>query len=75
MDMVPFPVSASPEYAGDTRSSLTNFSNLSVVSMHATALEVCYSVYGETPTTSDAIERFYEADASERFLAACQVQN
>ena len=39
---------------------------------HATALEVCDFVYGnanhnqETPASLDAVERFYEANASER---------
>jgi hypothetical protein len=40
---------------------------MSVVSLHATALEVCDFVYGESdyPTPLDSIERFYEASASE----------
>jgi len=33
------------------------------LSLHATALEICQSVYGEHPTSYDAIERFYEASA------------
>jgi len=39
--------------------------NLSVVSRHATALEVCDIVYGnsESATSLDAVERFYEANA------------
>lgn len=47
------------------RLSLTGQSSLSVVSLHTTALEICQSVYGEQPSTYDAIERFYEASASE----------
>ena len=42
-------------------------STLSVVSRHATALEVCDIVYGNSESTVslDAVERFYEANASE----------
>jgi hypothetical protein len=42
-------------------------STLSVVSRHATALEVCDMVYGnsESEVSLDAVERFYEANASE----------
>jgi hypothetical protein len=39
-------------------------STSSVVSVHATALEVCESVYGEHPISHDALERFYESSAS-----------
>lgn len=38
--------------------------NLPVISMRATALEVCYSVYGENATSIDAVDRFYESNAS-----------
>lgn len=40
---------------------------MSVVSRHATALEVCDIVYGnsESAMSLDAVERFYEANASE----------
>ncbi|KAJ7584363.1 hypothetical protein C8J56DRAFT_789541 [Mycena floridula] len=55
MSLIPFPVA---------QSNLTSLSNLSVVSIHATALDVCFAVYGETSTSTDVIERFYEADAS-----------
>ncbi|KAF8638540.1 hypothetical protein AX17_002083 [Amanita inopinata Kibby_2008] len=41
----------------------TNYSNLPMISMRATALEVCYSVYGENATSLDAVDRFYEANA------------
>jgi len=37
--------------------------NLPVISMRATALEVCYSVYGENATSIDAVDRFYESNA------------
>jgi len=43
----------------------TNFTNMSMVSLHATALEVCHSVYGDDPVSLDTIDRFYEASASE----------
>lgn len=36
-----------------------------MVSTRATALDVCYSVYGETGMSADAVDRFYEANASE----------
>ncbi|KAF9023180.1 hypothetical protein BDP27DRAFT_1073838 [Rhodocollybia butyracea] len=39
-------------------------STSSVVSVYATALEVCESVYGEHPISHDALERFYESSAS-----------
>jgi hypothetical protein len=43
--------------------------NMSVVSLQATALEVCDFVYGdgEVPTTVDTIDRFYESSASKHF--------
>ncbi|KAF9266236.1 hypothetical protein L218DRAFT_956601 [Marasmius fiardii PR-910] len=51
---VPFP--AEP----DTQPS----PNLSVISaMHASSLDICQSVYGETPSSQDAVERFYEHNA------------
>lgn len=38
--------------------------NLSIIStMHASSLDICQSVYGETPSSQDAIERFYEPNA------------
>lgn len=42
-------------------------SNLSIISIRATALDVCYSVYGETPMSMDAIDRFYETSASKLY--------
>ena len=42
----------------------SNYPNLPVISMRATALEVCYSVYGENATSIDAVDRFYESNAS-----------
>ncbi|KAF9006736.1 hypothetical protein BDQ17DRAFT_1239048 [Cyathus striatus] len=44
----------------------TNHSELSATSIppsRATALDVCYSVYGETPSTEDVVDQFYEANA------------
>ncbi|KIY46474.1 hypothetical protein FISHEDRAFT_47240, partial [Fistulina hepatica ATCC 64428] len=39
-------------------------SDLSLVtSVHATAVEVCHVVYGDTPASLSTIERFYEPDA------------
>jgi hypothetical protein len=42
-------------------------SNMSVVSLHATALEVCDFVYGDNdmPAPLDAIDHFYETSASQ----------
>ncbi|KAJ3878363.1 hypothetical protein F5051DRAFT_328118 [Lentinula edodes] len=47
------------------RLSLAGESTLSVVSLHSTSLEICEMVYGEHSTSYDAVERFYEASASE----------
>ncbi|KAJ7682094.1 hypothetical protein DFH06DRAFT_1160207 [Mycena polygramma] len=48
------------------RQSLSNHSNMSIVSAtHATAVDVCATMYGENSATSDAVERFYESSASE----------
>ncbi|KAJ7771038.1 hypothetical protein DFH07DRAFT_804579 [Mycena maculata] len=47
-----------------TRHSLSNHSTLSVVSAtHATAVDVCTTMYGESTASSDAVERFYEPSA------------
>ena len=48
-----------------TRSTRHSLSEMSMVSTRATALDVCYSVYGETGMSTDAVDRFYEANASE----------
>ncbi|KAK0206965.1 hypothetical protein DFS33DRAFT_1318124 [Desarmillaria ectypa] len=46
--------------------SLTNLSNMeSIASVRATALEICYTIYGELTLSSDVIDRFYESSASE----------
>ncbi len=39
-------------------------SNLSIVSMHATALDICYTIYGEATLSPEIIDRFYESSAS-----------
>ncbi|KAF8716419.1 hypothetical protein AX14_012361 [Amanita brunnescens Koide BX004] len=44
-----------------------NYPILPVISMRATALEVCYSVYGENATSIDAVDRFYESNANPTF--------
>ena len=38
--------------------------NLSVVTTRATVLDVCYSVYGESTLSTDAVDSFYETNAS-----------
>ncbi|KAJ7865692.1 hypothetical protein B0H13DRAFT_2067523 [Mycena leptocephala] len=49
-----------------TRHSLSNHSNMSVMSStYATALDVCTTMYGESSASSDAVERFYESSASD----------
>ena len=50
---------------------MASVTDLSIVSMYSTALEVCYSVYGEPPVSFDAIQRFYEADASKCLEIVC----
>lgn len=47
-----------------TRSTRHSLSEMSMVSTRATALDVCYSVYGETGMSADAVDRFYEANAT-----------
>lgn len=42
-----------------------NDSSLSIVSMHATALDVCHTIYGEATLSTEVINRFYESSASE----------
>jgi len=37
---------------------------VSAATTRSTALDVCYSVYGETAIQADAVEKFYEANAS-----------
>jgi len=53
-----------------TTSNRYSTANMSVISLHATALEVCDFVYGDTdvPTPLDTIDRFYEASASQYSL-------
>jgi hypothetical protein len=50
--------------SSEDRQSPPRISNLSIITLQASAIDVCYSVYGDNPTSSDAIERFYEANAS-----------
>ncbi|KAJ7368967.1 hypothetical protein DFH08DRAFT_676026 [Mycena albidolilacea] len=48
-----------------TRHSLSNHSSVSVMSTtHATAVDVCATMYGENAASSDTIDRFYESSAS-----------
>ncbi|KAF8165704.1 hypothetical protein B0H34DRAFT_690171 [Crassisporium funariophilum] len=47
------------------RSSHENSPNLSMVSTRATALDVCYSVYGDSPLSPDTVDKFYETNASD----------
>ncbi|KAF8961099.1 hypothetical protein BDZ97DRAFT_1905640 [Flammula alnicola] len=53
-NVVPFP----------TRSLHNKSPELSVMSTRATALDVCYSVYGECPLSLDAVDDFYETNAT-----------
>lgn len=47
-----------------TRSTESNSPNLSMVATRATVLDVCYSVYGESTVSTDAVDNFYETSAS-----------
>ncbi|KAJ7265439.1 hypothetical protein B0H12DRAFT_1100752 [Mycena haematopus] len=48
-----------------TRHSLSNHSSVSVMSStHATAVDVCATMYGENASSSDTVDRFYESSAS-----------
>ncbi|KAF8214195.1 hypothetical protein K438DRAFT_1563370 [Mycena galopus ATCC 62051] len=48
-----------------TRHSLSNHSSASVMtSTHATAVDVCATMYGENAASSDTVDRFYESSAS-----------
>jgi hypothetical protein len=47
-----------------TRSGESGSPNLSVVTTRATVLDVCYSVYGESTLSTDAVDSFYETNAS-----------
>lgn len=48
-----------------TRHSLSNHSSVSIMSTtHATAVDVCATMYGENAASSDTIDRFYESSAS-----------
>jgi len=46
-----------------TRSGDGGSPNLSVVTTRATVLDVCYSVYGESTLSTDAVDSFYETNA------------
>ena len=50
-----------------TRSGEDGSPNLSVVTTRATVLDVCYSVYGESTLSTDAVDSFYETNASKSF--------
>ncbi|PFH47811.1 hypothetical protein AMATHDRAFT_197516 [Amanita thiersii Skay4041] len=58
---------ASPYYSPSDVHIDSALNNLPVVSMRATALEVCYSVYGENATSMEAVDRFYEPNAGEHY--------
>lgn len=47
-----------------TRSGESSPPNLSVITTRATVLDVCYSVYGESTLSTDAVDSFYETNAS-----------
>jgi hypothetical protein len=47
-----------------THSSEGSPPNLSMVTTRATVLDVCYSVYGESTLSTDAVDNFYETSAS-----------
>lgn len=51
--------------------SMSTISNMSMISICATALDVCEYVYGDGVTPFDAIARFYETNASECFNHSC----
>ncbi|KAL1690088.1 hypothetical protein GGG16DRAFT_92845 [Schizophyllum commune] len=46
-----------------TPSVRTSATSMSLLSIHATAVEISHSVYGDKPSSADAIERFYEPHA------------
>ncbi|KAL1743100.1 hypothetical protein HDZ31DRAFT_83643 [Schizophyllum fasciatum] len=47
-----------------TPSVRTSATSMSLLSIHATAVEISHSVYGDRPSSADAIERFYEPNAA-----------
>ncbi|KAI5893597.1 uncharacterized protein SCHCODRAFT_02666689 [Schizophyllum commune H4-8] len=47
-----------------TPSVRTSATSMSLLSIHATAVEISHSVYGDKPSSADAIERFYEPHAA-----------
>lgn len=57
---IPFPTTIFNDAASDA-------SRMSVISIRPTALDICYSVYGEAATSVDSVDRFYEANASTYF--------
>lgn len=61
--MAPTPADTNAIAFSTTRST-RRLSEMSMVSTRATALDVCYSVYGETGMSADAVDRFYEANAT-----------
>jgi len=46
-----------------TRSTHSRSSNSSMVSTRTTALDVCFSVYGESSVSSEALDHYYEPNA------------
>jgi len=62
---------ASPEPPGEntvfiqTHPTHPRSPNISILSTRATALDVCYSVYGEGPMSTDAVDKYYETSACE----------
>ncbi|KAI3610786.1 hypothetical protein WG66_006838 [Moniliophthora roreri] len=63
---IPFPEpldTQSNVFEDHQHSPITNFPNLSMISMHTSSFEICQSVYGERPSSHDAIERYYEPNA------------
>jgi hypothetical protein len=48
--------------------SMSTVSNMSMISIRATALDVCEYVYGDSTAPFDAIARFYETNASQCFI-------
>jgi hypothetical protein len=50
-------------------------SETSVVTTRHSALDICYSVYGEGPITPEVLDNYYEANASESCQSRLFVSN
>ena len=62
---VSFPTESAPQMLPESsRSSVDTRPSTLSLSRHATALEICDLVYGAAVPTWDAIERFYESNAT-----------